>query len=307
MILTVTLNPTVDKVYDVDRLISGDVVRVKQWRETAGGKGIQVAKVANLLREFVKAIGFTGGRNGLYIKNFLDGVGVATEFVDVSGETRTCVNIRDNSNGRITEILEPGAQVSEHNKEEFLEKYRDNLKSCDIVTICGSVPPGIEMDFYPKLIDIAKQMGKKVVLDTNGDLLRAGIEAKPDIIKPNRKELIEVLERPVETRDEVVAAALELKSKGIGTVIVSLGKDGAIFATDEGVFQGITPDIKTVNTVGCGDALVAVGFCRNLNTVDKIKLAMAVSTANALRKETGYFLQKDLQDLLKVVDAVKLE
>jgi tagatose 6-phosphate kinase len=309
MILTVTLNPTVDKTYEVEKFVPGEVVRVKESRQAAAGKGIQVAKVAKLLGESVSATGYIGGHNGEYIKEFLEKAGISADFIQVEGETRTCINVKDLSSGRTTEILERGAPVPEKQQEEFLNNYKKLLVGCEIVAICGSVPSGIEKNVYVQLIKIAKDAGKTVLFDSSGELLAAGIKACPHVIKPNRDELAELIGRKITTKEEIVAAASEIRASGVENVIVSLGGDGAIFVTGDGVFQGTTPNIPIVNTVGCGDSLVAgfaTGIRRGLPVEDKIKLAMAVSTANALHKETGFFLQSDLDKLLCMVDAVRL-
>jgi tagatose 6-phosphate kinase len=309
MILTVTLNPSVDKNYYVEKMVLGEVVRVGECNQTAGGKGINVAKVSNLLGEETVATGFIGGHTGEYINSFLSNAGVHTSFVKVEDATRTCININDFSSGKQTELLEPGAEISEKKQQEFIAHYTEILKDFDIVAMSGSVPKGIDESMYPKLIELAKKAGKKVILDTSGKLLKAGLAACPHIIKPNKYEMIELIGKDIKTKEDIISAALELKARGIETVIVSLGKDGAVFITDDGVYQGTTPDIAIVNTVACGDSLVAgfaAGLVRKLPIEDTIKLAMAVSTANALRKETGFFIQEDLNRLLKMVGAIKL-
>lgn len=309
MLLTVTLNPTVDKAYYVDELTLGEVVRVKSYTKTAAGKGIQVAKVARLLGMEVEATGFLGGHNGNYVAAFMTAAGIETSFVEVEDETRTCINVNVPGSAKQTTLLEPGAPVSAEEQEKFLRTYAERLQECEMVAICGSVPSGIDESFYPKLIAMAKQAGKRVLLDTSGKLLSKGVEAHPDLIKPNRDELMDLIGRELKTTDEIIDAALELQARGVATVIVSLGKHGAIFATAQGVYHGTTPDIKIVNTIGCGDSLVAgyaTGLLRKLPMEETIKLAMAVSTANALRHETGYFVQEDLDRLLKQVSAEKL-
>jgi len=310
MILTVTLNPTVDKSYYVEKLTPGEVIRVHDKKEAAGGKGINVAKVAKLLGEDVVATGFLGGRNGDYIESVLTGLGIVTSFVRTPDETRTCVSINDESSGRQTELLEAGAFVTAEKRAAFTAHYTQLLGQCETVVLSGSVPAGVDDRFYPELIKIAKDAGKKVVLDTSGSLLKEGIEARPDMIKPNRDELISLLGREIKTVEEVITAAREIQAKGIETVIVSLGKDGAVFAVGDRVYRGKTPDIKIVNTVACGDSLVAgflTGIRRKIPLEDAIKLAMAVSTANALRKEIGFFVQNDLDRLLGQVGAVKID
>jgi tagatose 6-phosphate kinase len=309
MIGTVTLNPTVDKHYEVEKLIPGEAIRVRGNRQAAAGKGIQVAKVARLLGEEVIATGFLGGRNGEFIREALEKAGIRTEFVPVASETRTCVNIRDLSTGRITELLEEGASVAESAKADFSRRFGGLLSRCGIIAVCGSVPPGIDAQYVCGLIRTAKAAGKTVLFDASGELLAEGIKACPDLIKPNRTELGELIGRELSDLNDILAAARDLQKTGISNVIVSLGKDGAVFVLPEGTFRGTTPDIPVVNTVGCGDSMVAgfaAGLRQGLPAPEKICLAMAVSTANALHKETGFFVQEDLEKLLSMVKAEQI-
>ncbi len=309
MIGTVTLNPTVDKHYEVEKLIPGEAIRVRENRQAAAGKGIQVAKVARLLGEEVIATGFLGGRNGEFIREALEKGGIRSEFVPVASETRTCINIRDLSTGRITELLEEGAPVAESAKADFSRRFGGLLSRCEIIAVCGSVPPGIDAQYVCGLIRTAKAAGKTVLFDASGGLLAEGIKACPDLIKPNRTELGELIGRELSDLNDILAAARDLQKTGIRNVIVSLGKDGAVFVLPEGTFRGTTPDIPVVNTVGCGDSMVAgfaAGLRQGLAAPEKIRLAMAVSTANALHKETGFFLQEDLEKLLGMVKAEQI-
>ncbi|MDR3551909.1 MAG: 1-phosphofructokinase [Clostridia bacterium] len=309
MLVTVTVNPALDKLYYVEKLIPGEDIRVQHPTAHAGGKGIDVAKVARLLGIEVITTGFIGGHSGNFIMEALRNKGIREAFVRVSSETRSCINVYEDNSGKPTTLLEPGEAVSDAEREKLVKKYRQVIENCSMVAMCGSVPKGIGTDFYPELISIAKAAGKTVILDTSGELLRAGIEAKPDIIKPNRTEISSLLGREVKTRDEVVEAAVSLHEKGIGTVIVSLGRDGAVFATPQGVFQGTTPDIKPVNTVGCGDSLVAgyaTGILKKQTVEETILLAMAVSTANALGSEAGFFRQNELDELMPQVGVIKI-
>lgn len=312
MILTVTLNPTVDISYYIPSLTPGEVIRVQEKAEHAGGKGINVAKIAKLLKQNVIATGFLGGSNGDYINSTLIKAGIISSFVMVDDETRTCISVNDILSGKQTELLEAGSLATEEMQDEFVEHYCQLLNDCEYVVLAGSVPPGIDTSFYPKLIKLAKSAKKFVVLDTSDKLLKAAIDLCPediDVIKPNRDELSVCLGRKIKTLEETIAAAKEIQAKGIKTVIVSLGKDGAVFIMENEVYRGTTPDIKIVNTVGCGDSLVAgyvTGIMRKYSIEDRIKLAMAVSTANALSKEIGSFKNSDLEDLLNKVTAIKL-
>lgn len=309
MITTVTLNPSVDKLYLVDRLSDYTVMRVKEVHNTAGGKGLNVSKVAARLGEQVTAMGFIGGFNGGYVKSLLTADGIETAFTEIEAETRSCINIRETATGRHTEFLEPGAEVSEAKTEQFFAQYQEQVRCSEIITISGSMPKGVPTDFYGRLIAYAKEQGKQVLLDTSGALLENGVKECPSLIKPNTDEIEQLLGVKVRSQQELIHAARTLHDDGIATVVISLGKDGALIVCKDGVFRGITPDIPTVNTVGCGDSMIA-GFAaamrRKLPIEETIKLAMAVSTANALTMETGNFRQEDLETLLTQVQVKKI-
>ena len=309
MILTVTLNVAIDKLYVVDHIDLGEVIRVKECNYTAGGKGINVSRVARLLDEEVTATGFIGGYSGEFVRENVRNARIQENFIKVNGESRSCINIVDRNTGKQTEFLEPGLNITDKNIEELIDHYELLCKSCDIVTISGSVPIGGDETIYPRLIEIAKRKGKKVILDTSGKLLKAGIDAKPTVIKPNIEELKQLLGMTISSKEDIIHAASELHNSGIEIVIVSLGKDGAMIVCKEGVYQGTTPDIKVLNTVGCGDSMVAgfaVGITRDYKILDTIRLGMAVSTANALTMETGYFDKEDMEKLFCEIEVIKI-
>ena len=310
MITTVTLNTSVDKLYLVEKLEDYTVMRVKKVSNTAGGKGLNVSKVAYLLGEKVSALGFAGGFNGSYVSSLLEAQGIRAGFTRIQAETRSCINIRELSTGRHTQFLEPGAPVTHAECDEFLSGYRETLPNSQVVTISGSVPAGVEVDFYGKLVSLAKQGGIPVIVDTSGALLAETVKAKPTMIKPNTDEIGQLLGRRVQSRQEVIDAAWELHQSGIPYVVVSLGKDGSVMACEEGIFQGITPDIPVVNTVGCGDSMVAgfaAAMARGKGPEEMLRLATAVSTANALTMQTGHFEQEDLDRVLPLTAVKKIK
>lgn len=309
MLLTVTLNTAVDKLYLVEDVRPDTVMRVKEVSNTAGGKGLNVSKVAALAGEPVRAMGFLGGFNGQYVRSLLRAQGIADDFVEIDAETRSCINIRNLATGKHTEYLEPGASVTRQNLDDFLQRFETALPDCDAVTISGSVPKGTPASFYGQLTYIAKAAGKPVILDTSGELLIHGVEAQPTMIKPNDDEIAQLLGEPVSGREALVAAAQRLLQGGVSYIVVSMGKAGSLMVCEDGVFQGHTPDIPVVNTVGCGDSMVAgfaVGMLRGYSAAEMLKFATAISTANALTIQTGYFEQKDLQRLLGEVSVTKL-
>ena len=153
-----------------------------------------------------------------------------------------------------------------------------------------------------------QKKGKKVILDTSGDLLKEGIKANPTMIKPNSEEMESLLGISINNKDEIIKSALKLHQSGI-EVVVSLGDDGALLVSKEGIYQGRPPKIDVVNTVGCGDSMVAafaVGFERGDSLVDSLKYAISVSAANALTNSTGSFKQEDAESIYKDIEITKI-
>ena len=188
MILTVTLNPAVDKTYTAGELITGNVNRMRTAMSFPGGKGINVARVLRQYGQRVCATGFLGGYAGDFIEDSLLDKQVECQFIRVEGETRSNMNILAD-NGYVTEILEPGPLVEEEQLEQFLALYETLIEECEIVVISGSIGRGIPEDIYKTLIGKARFKGLRTMLDASGESLRAGMEAKPYFVKPNQKEL----------------------------------------------------------------------------------------------------------------------
>lgn len=310
MILCVSLNASIDKLYLLGRLCPHEVMRVDEVCNTAGGKGMNVARVAALAGERVCAMGFVGGHNGELFESLICETNIEKHFTHVRAETRCCVNVRDRETNRSTEFLEPGNPVTPGDVARFLSEFEALLPGADVVTISGSMPKGVPADFYGVLVRAARGRGIPVILDSSGEALKNALSAKPTMIKPNSDEVRQLLGVDIGSRRELIAAAETLRRGGVGTVAVSLGKDGVLVACGAGVFRGVTPDIPVVNTVGCGDSMVAgfaVSMARRASAEESIRYAVAVSTANALTPATGFFRQEDLERLLGEVGVEQVE
>ena len=283
MILTVTLNAAIDKRYVVNNFKTGEVNRVKECTYVPGGKGLNVSKPASIYGAEVTATGFVGGYAGAYIENALKPFGIKSAFYHVAAESRSCINIWDEVNKVQTEFLEPGFTLTEEDFAGFEEKFRNLVKEAKVVAMSGSVPKGLDGTAYQRLIKIVKEAGIPVILDTSGKLLEMGIEAAPTMIKPN--------------------------AKGVEIVAVSLGADGSLAVGNGGIFRALVPRINAVNTVGCGDSMIAgfaLGLSRGLSLPETMKLASAISASAAMREETGFFVMEDMEKLLPQIEVTKL-
>lgn len=309
MILTVTLNSSIDKLYLMDSVHPETVMRVKEVHNSAGGKGLNVSRVAALLNEPVTAMGFTGGFNGRYLESLITHPLIRCAFTHVAGETRCCINCWDLSDGHSTEYLEPGEPVTSEDASRFLADFEAFLPEADVVAVSGSLPAGLPDDFYCEIIRRCKASGTPVLVDTSGSRLSAAVREKPDFIKPNTDEIAQLTGRALSGRPEYIQALQNLYKEGIPTVVLSMGEAGALLACSEGVFRGKAPDITPRNTVGCGDSMVAgfaVGYARHLSLAEAFRTALAVSAANALSLFTGHFEQADYDRLYPEVMIEKL-
>lgn len=306
MITTFTLNASIDKAYYMDGSIeNGTVMRVSSVINTAGGKGLNVARIVRLCREEVLAAGLVGGFNGSYLECLLDRDGIRHDFDHIEGETRSCINILDEAFGS-TEYLEPGCAVTEDEEKRFLERFLQIIKDSQVITISGSVPRGMSKDIYRRMILMAKEAGKQVILDTSGELLEKGIQACPTIVKPNQDEMELLFHTKIQSMGDVLENGKKILEKGIPYVVVSLGGEGALLLGREGIFHGKPPKMKVVNTVGCGDSMVgalSVALFRNYEPEKALQFAVAVASANAMSPSTGYF---DPDVYAKLVDQVKI-
>ena len=280
MIVTVTMNPAIDKTVEIDRFVFRGLNRIRRVEYDAGGKGINVSKTIHALGGQSVATGFLGGNNGQIIDKVLKDYGIISDFVWVSGETRTNTKVVEDD-GSLTELNEPGALVSNEDVQKLKDKLLDYANEETIFIFAGSIPNGVSKDIYRELICLVKEKGAYVILDADGEAFCNSLEAKPNLIKPNQVELEGYWGLKEESNiNELVDAARKIQEKGIENIVVSLGKDGALFLMGErGVLcEGLS--VKVSSTVGAGDAMVAAfayAWEQKLSKDETVKLCMATS------------------------------
>ncbi|MFV8212288.1 tagatose-6-phosphate kinase [Streptococcus pluranimalium] len=291
MILTVTLNPSIDISYQLEDLAIDTVNRVIDVRKTPGGKGLNVARVLNDLGESVSASGCIGGELGDFIVHHLPET-IEKRFFKIAGDTRNCIAILHD--GKQTEILEQGPLVDPDEADGFVNHFKYILDGVDVVTMSGSLPAGMPDDYYGRLIRLANAFGKKTVLDCSGNALKSVLEGddKPTVIKPNRDELAQLLGREVSKDVEDLKAVLNQPLfAGIEWIIVSLGADGAFAKHHDTFYKVDIPKIEVLNPVGSGDSTVAGIASGLVNHEDDQALlikANVLGMLNAQEKTTGH-------------------
>lgn len=303
MILTVSLNPAVDKTCEIESLKPGEVNRLLQVESVPGGKAVNVTKVLRQFKLPVMAVGFLGGNAGKFIEEGLEAQGVLCCFTRIAGDTRTNSNVVA-ADGSVTELLEPGPEISEKELENFRKQFRGCLGQCEWVILSGSVPGGVPADIYRELIEECHAFGCRVILDSSGEALRQGILAKPDLVKPNQKELEYLAGKSLDTEEKIKKAMQQLCDKTGGEVVVSLGAEGllALSAKQKNEFwKQAARQVEAVNTVGCGDTVVA-SLCMSRIAGEEpeimLRKAAALAAANATTRENGIIPMETYLELL---------
>ncbi|HEL0567903.1 TPA: tagatose-6-phosphate kinase [Streptococcus equi subsp. zooepidemicus] len=308
MILTVTLNPSIDISYPLNRLTLDTVNRVDRTTKTAGGKGLNVTRVLAEAGQSVVATGFIGGKLGDFVIHQLQEQGISNQFFKIKGETRNCIAVLHE--GMQTEILEAGPYINMDEAEGFLNHMSIIAKQFDVLTFSGSLPKGLAAHYYQDLITMARAYGSKVVLDCSGAPLKAVLAGKdkPTVIKPNLEELEDLIGQPVTLDEERLISLLSQPLfEGIEWIIVSLGAQGA-FAKHHNRFYRVTiPKIEVVNPVGSGDATVA-GIAWALAEGDDdetlLKKANVLGMLNAQETRTGHVNMAHFDELF---DRIQVE
>ena len=303
-VLTVTLNPAIDKTFAIPDYQNGHDHRVDAFSLSAGGKGVNVSRALKKLGVKTLATGFVGGLHGLNFKEMLVKECIPSDFLTVVGETRTSLTILDPKNNRSTRVLEKGPIIRPGASKAFKEKFISLVEKSSHVVFSGRNVYGVGDKIYFDLIKIAHRFGKFTILDTSSKPLLSGLKAKPFLVKPNREELETIMGKKMNSQRKIVKAIEFLLESGIQNVIVSIEGDGVIASNGRSTIWAKPPSVKPLNTVGCGDALIG-GFIfahKKKFSFDKcIKIAVATGTANTLSIQPGKFTNAKVVEMAKRV------
>ena len=288
MIITVTLNPAIDKTAYVDSLEVGKLNRLKNVVSDVGGKGINVSKTIKALKGNSRCFAVVAGDTGRMVENYLIAEEFNAFFVEADGSTRENVKVIDGQ-GHLTELNDEGPYVTERQMELLKMKLFRQLHKGDCIVMSGSAPRGVDKSIYAELVKEAKGKGAKVILDVDGEYFRLAIEEKPDVVKPNIAELEAYFGVSGLDENGIVEYAKKLIDKGVQLVVVSLGDQGALFVTADKVWKAEALDVEVASTVGAGDAMVAaLALCMDMRLVmdDTICWCMAASAGACMTQGT---------------------
>ncbi len=277
-IATVTLNPAVDLTVSVPNFRAGQVNRAQSSQADPGGKGVNVASWLADYGCAVAVTGFLGSENDQIFRQLFQQKQIDDRFVRIAGSTRTGIKVVDPLTQSTTDINFPGQTPCEADLAQLTAIVEALAADHDWLVFSGSIPAGAPLSTYRDLIN--RVVDKNVLLDTSGEAFRQAMQATPTIIKPNVDELGEYLGRPLESESAILAAAHEFLQRGVQTVVVSMGKQGALFVEAGEAVHAAPPVVVVKSTVGAGDAMVAgivAGKSRGLSLAECARLATAFS------------------------------
>jgi 1-phosphofructokinase len=303
MIYTVTLNPSVDYIVEVEHFEIDSLNRISREAKYPGGKGINVSRVLNRIGVETKALGFIGGFTGYFIKNTLEQESVPVDFIEVNGDSRINIKLKT---GKETEINGQGPAITEAQFQQLMKKLED-IPAGDIVVLAGSIPSSLPFDLYERLTESCSERGIKVVVDASGKALLDVVTHRPFLVKPNHHELGELFDTTIDSIDDVLIYGKKLVEMGAEHVVVSMAGDGAILLTKDAAYRANVPKGKVINSVGAGDSLVAgfVGmYWKSTNILQAFQYGVATGSATAFSADLC--TKEKIGELLPQVEIQKI-
>jgi 6-phosphofructokinase 2 len=306
LILTLTLNPAIDRNVTVDKLVFDDRAYILSSHETAGGRGLNASCVLHSFGMETVAIAVCGGRAGKRLEELLaHGCTFTPELVRVRQEIRNNFTIADRS-GLAVKLNEKGPELSASELQRVEKAVKSHLKHAAWLMLCGSVPPGVPADFYARLVHRANRDGVPVLVDADGEALEAALAERPTVVTPNQQEAERLLGRALLTRTHFLEAALHIRGMGARAVVLSLGARGAIAVREgEPPIEVIPPRVEALCPIGAGDALAAAfawAMARNSDFADAVRWGVAAGTASARLPGVSFATLEQTQSVYERVE-----
>ncbi len=307
MITTICLNPALDRTVTIDMLVPGQVNRIRASRTDVGGKGVNVAVVCRRLGMESQVIGCAGTDGFSKICAAMKAEGVGCKFHTVEGAVRVNTKVMPLDGSGVTELNEPGPMLTAEDLDIFFDLAVESTRTSNYAVLTGSLPPGCPAHTYRELIE--KLSPVPCILDVSGAALTSGVEARPFLIKPNHHELAATLGRELHSLSDIRAAAQTFVERGIRHVVVSLGRDGALYVGEEGCFYAPEIPVEVRSTVGAGDAMVGgllYGLVAHGTMREGFRAGVAAGTASVMTEGTQLIHPSDFMGLLERVQIQEL-
>ena len=309
-IVTVTLNPCVDVTITIEEFLYGGTNNVLKTKKDISGKGINTSIVLkNLGMESIVA-GFSFAEDEKNLKEFLEEKEIPGRLLCITGAMRTNIKIFDDAKKVMSEFNGKGVWVDKKYQDEVLQMMEQLLEETKLLIVSGSIPPGISMDIYGQLTEMATEKGIPVIVDASGELLVRAVNSRPYLIKPNVEELEKTFHISVKTEEEIVRAANKILEKGVKYVCISRGKNGAILVTPEKIYlaDGLSVEVKGIQ--GAGDSMIA-GICyameQGLCEKEYLRYAIAAATGSVLHEGTELCEKSEMLEMVERVDVLVKE
>ena len=309
MIVTLTINPAIDRIFSVDRLAFEDRSYINSIGESAGGRGINSSRVIHSFGGDTLALLISGGETGKRLEEHLAGCGYPITTVPIQNAIRTNLTITDR-HGLTVNLNETGPELTKSEVTRVEQAVRSVLEKASWLLMCGSLPPGVPASFYGKLIAMARKKNVKTLLHADRDALREGIEQQPTLVTPNQQEAERLLGRTLLTRSHLLEAATQIRAMGAESVVLSLGSRGAIGAYADGLIEALPPRVDAVCPIGAGDALTAAytwSCTRKKNQAEALRWGVAAGTASARLPGMNFATLPQVEEIYRQVEIRRAE
>ena len=306
MIYTVTLNPAIDRELQVTELELHKVMRANSSEMNYGGKGINVSRGLAAIGAKSIALGFVGGSTGEMLTQEMSKLDVLTDFVRISGETRTNFSVVDKNRTQFIKVNEPGPIIHAQECHQLITKIRKLARPGDLWALCGSIPSGLPNSIYADIIQEIQSLGGKALLDTSGPALLHGCNTNLFLVKLNALEASTIAGSKVDSTEDALNAASSVLQTGVKHVIITQGRKGALLSNQKGTWIAVAPSITKRNDVGAGDAVmtgIIYGLSCDLSWPDILRWGVACGTAAASIEGTtigSFTLAKQILPTVKI-------